>query len=109
MVLRRPLDFIALRLGDHVKLPLMTLCMGPKAKASVLQKYNLSNRALDEPNLQEKETLRNLNKTINDIFLEATYQLDVDFILNVTFNYYSKEGEIYLKKELHLGTNIFQV
>ena len=92
-----------------MKLPLMTLCMGPQTKASVLQKYNLSNRALDEPNLQEKETLRNLNKTINDIFLEATYQLDVDFILNVTFNYYSKEGEIYLKKKLHLGTNVFQV
>ena len=83
--------------------------MGPPAKASVLQKYNLSTRALDEPNIKEKKILVNLNKTINDIFLESTYQLDVDFILNVTFNYYGQEGEILTEKELHLGKNVLQV
>ena len=92
-----------------MKLPLMTLCMGPRVKAPVLQKYNLSNKVLYEPNIKEKETLRNLNKTINDMYLEATFKLDVDFILNVTFNYYGQEGEIYIQKELHLGKNVSEV
>ena len=109
MVLRKPLDFKALILGEYLKLPLMTLCMGPPAKASVLQKYDLSARALDEPNIKEKKILINLNKTINGVFLEATYKLDVDFILNVTFNYYGQEGEIFVEKELHLGKNVLQV
>ena len=87
----------------------MSLCMGPKAKSSVLQKYDMSKNALDEPNIKEKKTLLNLNKTIKDLFLEATYKLDVDFSLNVTINYYSKEGEISLQKEFHLEKNIFQV
>ena len=87
----------------------MSLCMGPKAKSSVLQKYNMSKNALDEPNIKEKKTLLNLNKTIKDLFLEATYKLDVDFSLNVTFNYYGIEGKISLQKEFHLEKNIFQV
>ena len=69
----------------------------------------MSKNALDEPNIKEKKTLLNLNKTIKDLFLEATYKLDVDFRLNVTFNYYSKEGDISLQKEFHLEKNIFQV
>ena len=108
-VLRKPLDFISLISGEHVKLPMMTLCMGPIAKASVLQKYNMSFRALDEPNVKEKDTLRNLNKTINDLFLEATYKLGEDFFLNVTFNQYGNEGEVLIRKELHLGKNVLQV
>ena len=83
--------------------------MGPKAKSSVLQKYNMSKNALDEPNIKEKKTLLNLNKTIKDLFLEATYKLDVDFSLNVTFNYYGSEGKISLQKEFPLGKNVFQV
>ena len=83
--------------------------MGPIAKASVLQKYNMSFRALDEPNVKEKDTLRNLNKTINDLFLEATYKLGEDFFLNVTSNQYGNEGEVLIRKELHLGKNVLQV
>ena len=96
-------------LGESVKLPVMTLCMGPKAKSSVLTKYNMSKSALDEPNKKEKKTLLNLNKTIKDLFLEATYKLDIDFSLNITFNYYGIEGKISLQKEFHLEKNIFQV
>ena len=83
--------------------------MGPKAKSSVLKKYNMSKGALDEPTIKEKKTLLNLNKTINDLFLEATYKLDVDFSLNFTFNYYGSEGKISVQKEFHLEKNIFQV
>ena len=92
-----------------MKLPVMTLCMGPKAKTSVLKKYNMSTRALDEPNIKEIKTLMKLNKTIKDLFLEATYKLDIDFTLNVTFIYYGNEGERSVQKELHLGRDIFQV
>ena len=98
-----------LRLGESVKLPVMTLCMGPKAKTSVLKKYNMSTRALDEPNIKEIKTLMKLNKTIKDLFLETTYKLDIDFILNITFIYYGKEGEKRDQKELHLGKDVFQV
>ena len=92
-----------------MKLPVMTLCMSPKAKSSVLTKYNMSKSTLDEPNTKEKKTLQNLNKTIKDLFLEATYKLDIDFSLNITFNYYGIEGKISLQKEFHLEKNIFQV
>ena len=96
-------------LGESVKLPVMSLCMGPKAKSSVLKKYNMSKNALDEPNINEKETLLSLNKTIKELFLEATYKLDVDFSLNTTFNFYGSEGKISLQKEFHLGKNVFHV
>jgi hypothetical protein len=92
-----------------VKLPVMTICMGPKANSSVLEKYNMSSRALDEPNIKEIKTLMKLNKTIKDLFLEAAYKLDIDFILNVIFIYYGKEGERRVQKELHLGRDVFQV
>ena len=87
----------------------MALCMGPKAKQSVLKKYNMSPRALDEPNMKEIKTLMKLNKTIKGLFLESTYKLDIDFILNITFIYYGKEGEKRDQKELHLGRDVFQV
>jgi hypothetical protein len=104
-----PLINRLLILGKSVKLPVMSLCLGPKAKKSVLKKYNMSDTALDEPNFKEKKTLRNSNKTIKDLFLEATYKLDVDFSLNITFNSYGSEGKISLQKEFHLDANIFQV
>ena len=69
----------------------------------------MSKNALDEPNINEKKILLSLNKTIKDLFLEATYKLDIDFSLNVTFNYYGSEGKISLQKEFHLEKNIFQV
>ena len=92
-----------------MQLPVMSLCMGPKAKSSVLTKYNMSKSVLDEPNIKEEKMLQSLNKTIKDLFLEATYKLDVDFSLNVTFDYYGIEGKISLRKEFHLGKNVFQV
>ena len=83
--------------------------MGPKAKSSVLTKYNMSKSVLDEPNIKEEKMLQSLNKTIKDLFLETTYKLDIDFILNITFIYYGKEGEKRDQKELHLGKDVFQV
>ena len=76
---------------------------------TVYKQYNMSTRALDEPNIKEIKTLMKLNKTIKDLFLEATYKLDIDFILNITFIYYGKEGEKRDQKELHLGKDTFQV
>ena len=69
----------------------------------------MSTRALDEPNIKEIKILMKLNKTIKDLFLEATYKLNIDFSLNITFNYYGIEGKISLRKEFHLKKNIFQV
>ena len=72
---------------------------------SILKNYNWSVQALNEPSLFEKETLKNLNKTIEDLYREATYKLDRDFKLYITKEKYSLEGLKVYETELHLGHN----
>ena len=64
---------------SKVKPPFFTLCMDPSAKFSALEKLNVSVHALNEPNDIEEKILFNLNKTVKDLFLEATCRLNEDF------------------------------
>ena len=96
-------------LTGGVKLPFMTLCMSPQAKKYVLNKYNMSILALDEPTINEKETLTNLNMMQKDLFMESTFQLNKDFHLNITHITYSDEGETLHKTQLNCNDNLIQV
>ena len=92
-------------MDSEVKPPVVTLCPTPRAKMSILDKYNMSFGSLNEPTSKEIKTLANLNKTLEDLFREATYMLNVDFRLFVTLWYYeSIDGWIQYKEELLEGT-----
>ena len=75
-------------------------------KMSVLKKYNLSVAALNEPSFTEKMILKNLNKTVQDFYREATFRLDRDFKLFISINKYDVNGSKDYKIELNLGENI---
>ena len=95
---------------NRVKFPFFTLCMSPHVKLSVLDKYNMSIQVLDEPNMMEKETLMNLNKTLKDLFMEATFQLNRDFHLYIIHWDYGNEGLKRYKTQLFEGNaNYIQV
>ena len=90
---------------NEMNSPFITFCTNPRAKSSIIEKYKLSPGILDEPNSNDKKILISLNKTVEDLFREATYMLNVDFCLFVTFWYYeSKDGWTQYKKELFEGT-----
>ena len=92
---------------EKIKPPFFTLCFaGPKAKESVLKKYNLSVAALNEPSFTEKMILKNLNKTVQDFYREATFILDRDFKLFKSFYTYDDNGFKDYKIKLNLGDNI---
>ena len=77
---------------DGIKPPFMTLCISPLAKQEVLDKYNMDQAALNEPNPTQKNTLSRLNKTLEDFFMEATFKLNVDFRLYMIWWEYDSEG-----------------
>ena len=90
-------------LDNGIKPPFMTLCIGPRAKQQVLDKYNFSKAALNEPSSIERKTLIKLNKTLEDFFLEATYKLNVDFWLYMIWWEYNIEGWKRHEKRLSVG------
>ena len=90
-------------LDDGIKPPFMTLCIGPRAKQEVLDKYKMSLNALNEPNSSEKTTLSMLNKTFEEFFVEATFKLNVDFRFYMIWWDYGSEGWKWNKKQLSLG------
>ena len=91
---------------NGVKPPIMTLCITPRAKISILDKYNMSFAALNEPNAIEKKTLAKLNKTIEELFVEVTFKLNVDFQLTmVWWAYQLPEGWKQYKRKLFLGNH----
>ena len=90
-------------LDSPVKLPFMTLCMSPIAKSFVLNKYNMSSDALDEPTVKEKETFTNLNKMQKDLFMESTFQINKDFNLYITHYEYGDEGSKEYTSQLFEG------
>ena len=94
---------------DGIKPPFITLCMNPRAKQTVLDKYNLSIGALNEPNRIEKEILKKLNKTIEEFFLEATFKLVVDFNISMFWWFYNNEGWTQKELKISLGHNFNQV
>ena len=61
---------------SEIKSPFFTFCMSPRAKKSILEGYNMSLGALDEPNSNEKKILVNMNKTIEALFRQSySYQV----------------------------------
>ena len=56
-------------MDTKIKPPFLTLCMTPRAKMSILEKYNMSLGSLNEPNPDEAIILANLNKTLEEFFL----------------------------------------
>ena len=88
---------------NGIKPPFITLCIGPRAKQEVLDKYKMNKGALDEPNSSQKTILTKLNKTYEDFFMEATFKLNVDFKLYMIWWEYDDEGWKKLKKQLTLG------
>ena len=88
---------------NGIKPPIITLCISPKAKQEVLDKYNMDKAVLNEPNPTQKNTLVKLNKTLEDFFLEATFKLNVDFWLHMIWWEYNVEGWKEVKKKLTVG------
>ena len=61
---------------SEIKSPFFTFCMSPRAKKPILEGYNMSLGALDEPNSNEKKILVNMNKTIEALFRQSySYQV----------------------------------
>ena len=79
-------------LDNGIKPPFMTLCIGPRAKQEVLDKYDMSKNALNEPNSTQKNIFVGLNKTLEDFFMEATFKLNIDFRLYMIWWEYDSEG-----------------
>ena len=98
---------------SDIKVPILTLCLNdPIAKISVLKKYNLTVKALDEPTIHEQRTLKNLNKTVGELFQQVTYKLKRDFRLYMIKNKYDQKGDHIFRSELLEGetnVNSFQV
>ena len=88
---------------NGIKPPFLTLCIGPRAKQEVFDKYNLDKAALNEPNYDQKKVLTTLNKTIEDFFMEATFKLNKDFRLFVIWWDYGIDGWQRIQKQLWLG------
>ena len=88
---------------NGTKPPFMTLCIGPRAKQEVLDKYKMSLNALNEPNSSEKNTLAMLNKTFEEFFMEATFKLNEDFKLFMIWWDYGTEGWSKIQKQISLG------
>ena len=66
---------------NGIKPPFLTLCIGPRAKQEVLDKYNLNTAALNEPDSFQQSILAKRNKTLEEFFIEATFKLNIDFKL----------------------------
>ena len=78
-------------LDDGIDPPVLTMCMTPRIKDFILKKYKLSNAVVNEPNIEEKQILSSLNKTVEALFREATYKLNKDFHLLIKLWFYEED------------------
>ena len=88
---------------NGIKPPFLTLCIGPRAKQEVLDKYNLNIAALNEPDSFQQNILTKFNKTLEDFFMEATFKLNEDFKLFMIWWDYGTEGWSKIQKKILLG------
>jgi hypothetical protein len=93
------------KMEHGIKPPFMTLCSGPRAKQDVFDKYKMSRATLNEPNSTQKNELKRLNKTLENLFMEATFKLDEDFRLFIIWWDYGSEGWQRLQKQILLGND----
>ena len=86
--------------------PFITFCSQPRAKKTILEKYKLSSGVLNEPNPNDIEILLSLNKTVDTLFREVTFKMDVDFELYIKLWYYDDEnGWTNYEAKLQEGNN----
>ena len=76
---------------NKMKFPFITFCMTPRSKNSILDGYNLSRAVLNEPSSNDQKILISLNKTVDDLFREATFKLNRDFYLHINLWFYEDE------------------
>ena len=62
--------------------------MQPRTKSTILEEYNLSSGVLNEPNPKDIEIIVSLNKTLDTLFREATFKINVDFEMYIKLWYY---------------------
>ena len=93
------------KMEHGIKPPFMTLCSGPRAKQNVFDKYKMSRATLNEPNSTQKNELKRLNKTLENLFMEATFKLNEDFRLFIIWWDYGSEGWKRLQKQISLGND----
>ena len=74
-----------------------------------MEKFGLKVSALSDQDANDKKTLAKLNKTLEDFFMEATFELNVDFRLHMIWWIYGDEGWYWLKKQLFVGRKNFQM
>ena len=91
------------KMEHGIKPPFMTLCSGPRAKQDIFDKYKMNRATLNEPNPTQKIELKKLNKTLANLFMEATFKLNEDFRLFIIWWDYGSEGWTWNKKQLSLG------
>ena len=77
-------------LNDGIDPPVLTVCMAPRTKNLILEKYKLSNAVLNEPNNEEKNILSSLNKTVDALFREVTFKFNTDFGLYIKLWFYEE-------------------
>ena len=90
-------------MGNGIKPPFLTLCIGPRAKQEVLNKYNLNSAALNELDSFQQNILAKFNKTLEEFFIEATFKLNLDFKLYMILWVYDDEGWKRNEKQLLEG------
>ena len=73
---------------NKMKFPLITFCMTPRSKNSILDGYKLSRAVLNEPNSNDRKILISLNKTVEALFREVTFKLNRDFYLHINLWFY---------------------
>ena len=71
-----------------VEFPFVSFCMQPRTKGTILEEYNLSSGVLNVPNSKDIEILVSLNKTIETLFREVTFKINVDFEMYIKLWYY---------------------
>ena len=76
---------------NKMKFPFITFCMTPRSKNSILDGYDLSRAVLNEPSSNDQKILISLNKTVDDLFREATFKLNRDFYLHINLWFYEDE------------------
>ena len=79
--------------------------MTPRAKLEILEKYSMSLGSLNEPNPDESTILANLNKTVEELFRESTFKLNVDYSLNISLWFYEEFGWKSYEKKMLEGNN----
>ena len=91
---------------NEMKLPLITFCMTPLAKRSILEEYNLSYGVLNEPNPNDREVLVGLKKTIKELFREVTFKINVDFEVTIKLWFYEEDyGVKAYEGKMEMGNN----